>query len=56
VVGRLWPTPPIPADTDRRAAKALATRAVMGRIAELLDPRHRGVYADAVREDAASAS
>jgi 1-acyl-sn-glycerol-3-phosphate acyltransferase len=46
----------IPADTDRRAAKALATRAVMGRIAELLDPRHRGVYADAVREDAASAS
>ena len=43
----------VPADADRRAAKGLATRAIMGRIAELLDPRHRGVYADAVREDAA---
>ena len=39
----------IPAGTDRRTAKSLATTAIMGRIAELLDPRHRGVYADAVR-------
>jgi cytidylate kinase len=34
--------------TDRRAAKTAVTRAVMGRIAALLDPRHRGMYADAV--------
>ncbi|HEU0243867.1 MAG TPA: (d)CMP kinase [Candidatus Limnocylindrales bacterium] len=40
----------IPEGTDRRSAKALATRAIMGRIAELLDRRHRGVYADAIRE------
>ena len=39
----------VPADADRRTAKTLATRAIMGRIAELLDARHRGVYADAVR-------
>jgi 1-acyl-sn-glycerol-3-phosphate acyltransferase len=39
----------LPPDTDRRVAKTLATRAIMGRIAELLDPRHRGEYADAVR-------
>jgi 1-acyl-sn-glycerol-3-phosphate acyltransferase len=39
----------VPADADRRTAKTLATKAIMGRIAELLDPRHRGVYADAVR-------
>ena len=38
----------VPADADRRTAKALATKAIMGRIAALLDPRHRGVYADAV--------
>ena len=36
------------AGTDRRTAKALATTAIMGRIAALLDPRHRGVYAAAV--------
>jgi 1-acyl-sn-glycerol-3-phosphate acyltransferase len=36
-------------EQDRRAAKAAVTRAVMGRIAELVDERHRGVYADAVR-------
>jgi hypothetical protein len=40
----------IPEGTDRRAAKGLATAAIMGRIAALLDPRHRGVYADAIRE------
>lgn len=44
----------IPPDTDRREAKALATTAIMGRIAELLDPRHRGVYAGAVRTGAAA--
>ncbi len=41
----------LPADIDRRTAKTLATKAIMGRIAELLDPRHRGVYADAVRPE-----
>ncbi len=35
--------------TDRRAAKTAATTAIMGRIAELLEPRQRGVYASAVR-------
>jgi 1-acyl-sn-glycerol-3-phosphate acyltransferase len=39
----------VPPGTERRAAKALATTGIMGRIAELLDERHRGVYADAVR-------
>ena len=38
--------------TDRRAAKTLATTAIMGRIAALLEPRHRGAYAGAIREDA----
>jgi 1-acyl-sn-glycerol-3-phosphate acyltransferase len=38
----------VPADADRRTAKTLATRAIMGRIAALLEPRHRGFYADAV--------
>ena len=38
----------VPAGADRRAAKTLATTAIMGRIAALLDPRHRGVYAAAV--------
>jgi 1-acyl-sn-glycerol-3-phosphate acyltransferase len=41
----------IPADADRRTAKTLATKAIMGRIAELLDPRQQGVYADAVRPE-----
>jgi len=39
----------IPEGADRRTAKTLATTAIMGRIAELLEPRHRGVYAGAVR-------
>jgi 1-acyl-sn-glycerol-3-phosphate acyltransferase len=43
----------LPPDVDRRTAKTLATRTIMGRIAELLDPRHRGVYADAVRPESA---
>jgi 1-acyl-sn-glycerol-3-phosphate acyltransferase len=37
----------IPADVDRRTAKALGTKAIMARIAALLPPRHRGVYAEA---------
>jgi 1-acyl-sn-glycerol-3-phosphate acyltransferase len=42
----------IPAGTDRKAAKTVATTAIMGRIAALLDARHRGFYADAIRKDA----
>jgi 1-acyl-sn-glycerol-3-phosphate acyltransferase len=41
----------IPEGTDRRAAKTLATTAIMTRIAALLDPRHRGSYAAAIRPD-----
>lgn len=41
----------LPPDADRRAAKGLATSIIMARIAALLDPRHRGVYAAAIRED-----
>ena len=43
----------IPADVGRREAKRLATTVIMGRIAALLDPRHRGVYADAVQRGTA---
>ena len=39
----------VPPAADRRAAKTAATTAIMGRIAELLEPRQRGVYAGAVR-------
>jgi len=39
----------VPPATDRRAAKTAATTAIMGRIAELLEPRQRGAYAAAVR-------
>jgi 1-acyl-sn-glycerol-3-phosphate acyltransferase len=39
----------IPAGTDRRAAKTLATTAIMTRIAALLDARHRGAYATAAQ-------
>jgi len=46
----------VPAGTDRRTAKGLATTAIMSRIAELLDARHRGVYAGAVREGHAPGS
>jgi hypothetical protein len=41
----------VPEGTDRKAAKALATTAIMARIAALLDPRHRGVYAAAIQSD-----
>ncbi len=44
----------VPPTTDRRAAKTAATTAIMGRIAELLEPRQRGVYAGAVRKPASS--
>ncbi len=40
----------VPPAADRRAAKTAATTAIMGRIAELLEQRQRGVYASAVRE------
>jgi 1-acyl-sn-glycerol-3-phosphate acyltransferase len=36
----------LPPDTDRRAAKGLATEIIMHRIAELLPPAQRGRYAD----------
>lgn len=41
----------IPTGTDRRAAKTLATAAIMARIAALLDPRHRGSHAAAIRPE-----
>jgi 1-acyl-sn-glycerol-3-phosphate acyltransferase len=44
----------IPDDVSRREAKGLATTLIMGRIAALLDARHRGVYAGAAGEDAPS--
>jgi 1-acyl-sn-glycerol-3-phosphate acyltransferase len=44
----------VPAGADRRAAKSIATAAIMGRIAGLLEPRHRGAYAGAVDAQAAS--
>ena len=40
----------VPPAIDRRAAKTAATTAIMGRIAELLEPRQRGAYASAVRQ------
>jgi len=43
----------VPAGADRRAAKSIATTAIMGRIAALLEPRHRGAYAAAVDDEAA---
>ena len=44
----------VPPGTDRRAAKTIVTTALMGRIAALLDPRHRGAYAGAIREEPTS--
>ncbi len=38
----------VPPTADRRAAKTAATTAIMGRIAELLEPRQRGFYASAI--------
>jgi cytidylate kinase len=43
----------LPAGIDRRAAKAAATQLIMHRIAQQLDPRHRGAYAaDAAGDEA----
>ena len=42
----------VPPGTERRAAKTAVTAAIMGRIAALLDPRHRGAYASTINEDA----
>jgi len=42
----------VPSGTERRAAKAVATAAIMARIAALLEPRHRGAYASTIHEDA----
>jgi 1-acyl-sn-glycerol-3-phosphate acyltransferase len=39
----------IPPGTERRAQKGIAIQAIMVRVAALLDPRHRGVYADTIR-------
>lgn len=41
----------VPEGTERRAAKGIATSAIMTRIAALLDPRHRGAYAEPIRTD-----
>jgi len=44
-VGRPFrPADELPAGTDRRTAKGLATAMIMGRIAALLPPGQRGVY------------
>lgn len=42
----------IPPDVDRRTAKRLATETVMTRIAALVEPRHRGTYAERVAPSA----
>ena len=41
----------LPPGIDRKSAKTLATTLIMRRIAALLDPRHRGPYADAAAAD-----
>jgi len=41
----------VPEGTDRRAAKGIVTSALMHRIADLLEPRHRGVYAGPIRTE-----
>jgi hypothetical protein len=46
----------LPPGTDRKAAKGLATVAIMTRIAALLDPRHRGVYAEPIHTEPAPES
>lgn len=44
-IGRPFrPADEIPAGADRSTAKRVATRLIMGRIADLLPPRQRGVY------------
>jgi 1-acyl-sn-glycerol-3-phosphate acyltransferase len=46
-------TDELPAGIDRRAAKTAATQLIMRRIAEQLEPRHRGAYAAAASGDEA---
>jgi hypothetical protein len=47
-VGRPFrPADELPPGTDRRTAKGLATKLIMERIAALLPPSQRGVYAAA---------
>jgi hypothetical protein len=45
----------LPPDADRKALKTLGTTAIMARIAALLPPELRGVYAEAATGLAASA-
>ena len=52
-VGRPFRLPDPGTGADRRAAQHAATEELMRRIAELLPPRHRGVYADWVNADRA---
>lgn len=51
-VGRPFTLDEVTRGLARRQAQAAATAAIMGRIAGLLPPRHRGAYADRVVEDA----
>ena len=54
-VGRPFrPADELPADTDRRTAKGLATTLIMERIAALLPPSQRGVYGRGAAPSAAS--
>ncbi len=46
------PAAELPKDLDRRSLKTAATLLIMRRIAEQLDPRHRGAYAAAVDQNA----
>jgi hypothetical protein len=46
------PAAELPPDLDRRALKTATTLLIMRKIAAQLDPRHRGAYAAAIREDA----
>jgi 1-acyl-sn-glycerol-3-phosphate acyltransferase len=47
-VGRPFrPADELPDGADRSTAKKLATRTIMGRIADLLPPRQRGIYGSA---------
>ena len=53
-VGRAFrPAELLPPDADRRSAKSQVTAMIMERIAELLPPSQRGVYAAAVEAQAA---
>lgn len=49
-IGRPFILEPLPRGADRRAALEAATTELMRHIAELVEPRQRGVYADVVAE------